>query len=295
MTELVPLLRGEADELEMQLLSSARQDAPSPEARARTLAALGVGGAIVTTAAVTAGSGAAGGGAATAGSATAKLGLAVVVKWVGIGLLAGTVTSVGATAVTSAPGRAVVVEDTEAPAAPAALPAVRAPKVAFAATAEPERARAEEPAAVASASAAPEAAPEPDVAAEVALLDRARGAMARGDSAGRHRCAAKARRRVQERHAESRSGRAAHRSVAGARGQRQSGGRCPGVSRQPRRKPAGGPRAQAAAKGAGGGKARPRTHEGGGFAGARARARRPRAGAGGPRHGLVSGAVARFS
>ncbi|MCA9593857.1 MAG: hypothetical protein KC776_11120 [Myxococcales bacterium] len=184
MTELVPLLRGEADELEMQLLSSARQDAPSPEARARTLAALGVGGAIVTTAAVTAGSGAAGGGAATAGSATAKLGLAVVVKWVGIGLLAGTVTSVGATAVTSAPGRAVVVEDTEAPAAPAALPAVRAPKVAFAATAEPERARAEEPAAVASASAAPEAAPEPDVAAEVALLDRARGAMARGDSAG---------------------------------------------------------------------------------------------------------------
>ena len=41
MTELVPLLRGEADELEMQLLSSARQDAPSPEARARTLAALG--------------------------------------------------------------------------------------------------------------------------------------------------------------------------------------------------------------------------------------------------------------
>ena len=118
----------------------------------------------------------------TAGSATAKLGLAVVVKWVGIGLLAGTVTSVGATAVTSAPGRAVVVEDTEAPAAPAALPAVRTPKVAFAATAEPERARGE--VAVASASAAPEAAPEPDVAAEVALLDRARGAMARGDSAG---------------------------------------------------------------------------------------------------------------
>ncbi len=106
-----------------------------------------------------------------------------MVKWVGIGLLAGTVTSVAANAITSAPTRATLANDSalDAPAQPAALPTAATPKAAFAATAEPERAAA---ATAARASSQPEEeAPANDVAAEVALLDRARKAVTQGDSA----------------------------------------------------------------------------------------------------------------
>jgi TolA-binding protein len=136
-------------------------------------------GGAATTGAAAAGTGA----AATAGGATAKLGAALVVKWVGIGLLAGTVTSVGANAVTSPPTRSTLANDSalDAPAKPAALPTAATPKAAFAATAEPELAAA---ATAPAPSAAPaEEAPANDVAAEVALLDRARKAVSQGDSA----------------------------------------------------------------------------------------------------------------
>ncbi len=81
------LLNGEATSFEKAMIRSGRTETPPAHSKTRAMAALGVGGAMVSSAAqVGAGSGAVAGGIATAG----KVGLGLLVgKWIGVGVMVG--------------------------------------------------------------------------------------------------------------------------------------------------------------------------------------------------------------
>lgn len=200
MTDPRPLIENEADAFERELLRAASADAPSPGARARTLAALGIGGTIAASAAAanaatavgeasaalgtsavaagsTAASSAAAGGAATTASAGGTL---LIAKWVGVGVFAGAVTA-GTTAALTAPGAS----DTTGAAATTASfdPAPRAvvpPRVRPAPPAATATIAPDESVKAKGAKPSGSAPPLPDVAAEVRSLGKARDALERG-------------------------------------------------------------------------------------------------------------------
>ena len=171
-----------ASSLGLTLLSAGRDEWPSDEALARTLTAVGAGAAVVAaTGAAVAGAGVSAGTAAKGSAVLVSFGS--VMKWLGVGALSGFVVAGVAHGVTPAPAPRAVVERP----VPAAPPVARA--------AEPARAR--EPKAELASPPADEA-PKPVVirpaphesdepalsnaplAAEVALVDRARAALASG-------------------------------------------------------------------------------------------------------------------
>ncbi len=177
-------------EEERELLRSAELDAPPTGARGRTLVALGVGGA-VTTAAVVSGSAQAAQALAAPSTALSTAGVAagggkalVVAKWILF------VTATGAASGAAWHYRAEIVPPPIA--APAAAPAAPAAKARAAAP--------EQPSTPVAASATPDAASEPsrspaaplasanhaepDLAEEIASLDRARRASERRDFSG---------------------------------------------------------------------------------------------------------------
>src|SRR5262245_14814256 len=82
------LIEESGSELELALLRSAKEDAPSPHARRRTLMALGLGAGLVT--------------ASSSTAAASITGLALV-KWVGLGVLGGALVVGGVQQATHAP------------------------------------------------------------------------------------------------------------------------------------------------------------------------------------------------
>ncbi|MBX3125299.1 MAG: hypothetical protein KF718_01210 [Polyangiaceae bacterium] len=202
MTEPRPLLQGSADELEAALLGSARSDGPAPGACAKLVLALGASGATAAAAGAAEAAGsssltaAASPGAVSAGTASvANASLLSLGKWLGAGLLVGSVASTAATATFSAgpaPKRAAPITATLPPAPareaklavtpslakegpPTDLPSddVEAPP--------PAAANVARSSAIAG-SATPRApARDADIVVELSLLDDARKALARGD------------------------------------------------------------------------------------------------------------------
>ncbi|MEZ4221077.1 MAG: hypothetical protein R3B13_09110 [Polyangiaceae bacterium] len=196
MTELVPLMHEDPDAFERELLSSARIDIPGSDGKAKLLAALGVGtaavaaaqGALAATATseVAAGATAAGAGSAASGAtgaavastAVGKVATLSLVKWLGVGALAGTVLSTGTVMVM--PGRVPTPHTVAAVARPVetapAAGQVAAPK-STAPTAAVDEADVVVPQPPSSVHAA--AAP----ASELELMDDARSAVLAGDAA----------------------------------------------------------------------------------------------------------------
>jgi pilus assembly protein FimV len=173
--------------LAAELLRSANDEQPGDAGVQSTLAALGITGAILSTTSV-AGASLAGAQAGVAGAGTSKaVGAALLVKWIGIGVVGG-VGIAGAAAVVSAPAAQ------PAPASVASVPAARVVALASAPLAEPaptvSAAPPLEPLLTApvvvprSSVGAPLASAEIEVgaplAAEVALVDRARSLLAAG-------------------------------------------------------------------------------------------------------------------
>ena len=167
------------------LLSAGRDEWPSDEALARTLTAVGAGAAVVAvTGAAVAGAGVSAGTAAKGSIALVSFGS--VMKWLGVGALSGVVVAGVAHGVTPEPSPRAVVERH----VPAAAPAARAPEPARAR--EPKAELAPPPADEAPkplvSRAAPRESEDPalsnaPLAAEVALVDRARAALASGSPA----------------------------------------------------------------------------------------------------------------
>jgi hypothetical protein len=202
MTSLTRLRDGDATDVERALLDSSLEDAPSASSRRQTLLALGLaagaGGALAPTAAHAAVKIASGG--KSAGTITAL----ALAKWLGTGAAVGAVTA-ACIATATTPGL-LFRKDPPPVTAPASTPTAPVARNAPAARpAEPESAEEAEPAPAASAPshaafpsgapaaeepfeaesapvAARPAAPGTDVVAEVASLDRVRGALARGDA-----------------------------------------------------------------------------------------------------------------
>jgi hypothetical protein len=158
-------------------------EGPSEEARAKTLAALGV----AATGAAAAGLAAGAGKTASIAPKAAGLGVGTLLKWL----------AVGVAAVATTAGAAVVVTRASAPRVAVSAPVPIATNVTSAASAFATTATTAAPAVTASASpttdlpsapplAAPPvaSAPKPTLADEVALVDRARSALASGDFGG---------------------------------------------------------------------------------------------------------------
>jgi hypothetical protein len=203
------------DDLAGSILRAALDDEPNEHALKATAAALGVSGAIGGALA-----GAAAPGTAASSSAASKVGAAVLFKWLGIGLVSATAVAGGASWLTrhspkhaaravqavaphavSAP-RAQVTPGKSLPVVPPETqvvepaPAAVAPQSNAPHTPLPERARSAAAAAVPQASATPSAAfaspagsaapspaqsPPASLGADLAMLDRARQALTRGD------------------------------------------------------------------------------------------------------------------
>jgi len=173
----------EGDELTRSLLRSARDDAPSPHARRKTVVALGLAsgvGATVTAATAT----------STASTLAKSSATAALLKWIGVGVLGGVVT-VGAVEVVQSKSAPVVT--TTAQTAPNAVPP--SPKAIKAAAPAQPRAADEPPAAETPAQAvepparpagAPKASAKPaekaSLADEVAAIDAARVALGSGNA-----------------------------------------------------------------------------------------------------------------
>jgi hypothetical protein len=171
-------LRLAGNELEQELLSSALGDAPEPAARDRLIAGLGIGTAVVATAAQSAALGT-GLGAGVKTTVAGKLTVLGIAKWVSGGLVAGAITA-GALGHASAPRRPLPPPDQARPAA--ALGAVvdrskPARPVAAPAVEEPAPPPAQPPPSVA---ALPDQAPAPSVTDEIHSLDQARAELAGG-------------------------------------------------------------------------------------------------------------------
>jgi hypothetical protein len=181
MSEPQRLLQEEqgGDELTRSLLRSARDDAPAPHARQKTMIALGLAGGVGAT--VTAAT-------ATSTAATLAKGSASValLKWIGVGVLGGVVT-VGAVAVVQSRNSAApsVAPSVKTAANPAPIEPAPIQTAAPAAEPAPSAAPIEEPAA--KPAEAPKASAKPaektSLADEVAALDVARVALASGNAA----------------------------------------------------------------------------------------------------------------
>lgn len=190
MTEPQRLLDGAGDDVQRALLSSARNDGPSAQAMRRCLVALSLGGAAAATAATASAATLAkasvppAASAASAATGATTAGISVLVKWVGIagiGALAtwGAVSQVGGDA-------PMVLTSTVVP-APIEVPAATPPEPAGQLPVAEEEAPIEEAAEVAApVQAKPTrniptpgspAQKPPDLAAEVAALDKARKQM----------------------------------------------------------------------------------------------------------------------
>jgi len=204
MSRIVPLLGGDATDVERWLLDSARDDAPGPSAREAAVLALAAGVTAATSSAAAGLPGAAAmgtAGAASGAKATGSVLSVAVLKWLAVGAAAGAVVSTVATVATrpppASPTRAVVSPPPRGPAAAlieraarAAVPALRADE---ATTLHPapdipsmtSTARASAPPGaitIVPPAPAPEAPAESDsVVDEVASLDRARAALAARD------------------------------------------------------------------------------------------------------------------
>ena len=173
-----------SDGLGSTLLRAGRDDFPSDEALAKTLAAVGAGAAALAISGAAAGAG-------VGSSALAKGGVAVVsfgsvAKWLGIGVLSGAVVAGVAHEVTApaASPHEVVLNAKPTPALPAPNAVRTKPKAALAPLPEPT---AEPPKPVAAPRPESESVGEPErvpLAAEVALVDRARATLGAGNPAG---------------------------------------------------------------------------------------------------------------
>jgi hypothetical protein len=176
--------------LAAQLLQAGGDEQPGAAGIERTLAALGVSGALLTTAA-TAGASAAG----VAGSGAKVVTATLLAKWIGVGVLGG-VTLSGAAALLSGPAAPASPQASQVSAALPKVPPVVAPPSAVAPRVEvPLPTLAESAAAVAAPVVAPSlAAPAPPVsndvvvevgaplAAEVTFIDSARALLASGQA-----------------------------------------------------------------------------------------------------------------
>lgn len=191
------ILDGGGDELAMTLLRAAKDDRPGADAKVQTLAALGLGAAVVGTAATaTAGTAVklgAAGGVATAAGTTKSTVAVVVAKWLLLGALGGGLVAGSAVALDDAPQTATLTtaqgiseckgaaEQIVARAKSAALS--ETPAVESAHEEAPTPAAAIEPKADARAAApvnkASKSTPE-GLAEELALIDKARVAVASG-------------------------------------------------------------------------------------------------------------------
>jgi hypothetical protein len=195
------LLDGDAGALEQTLLRAAKRDQPASDARHRAAIAIGLatGAAAATTAGtaaagvlgaeaasgaagaagVTGISGAAGAAGAAGAGAAAKVasagGAIVVAKWIGIGLATSAIAVTAVRATVTHEPEAIAVHVAPAPSAPRAPEPLALPPVAVAAPASLD------PPAPSTAPPAPTRAPAPSIGEEVALLDRARAALAEGD------------------------------------------------------------------------------------------------------------------
>ena len=192
MSEMRRLLDSEMDELGDELLRSALDDGPRAGSRERLLVSLGVGGATMlaaTTAQAVAGAAASGTTAAAVGGAAgaaaqggASITALAVTKWIGIGVVAGAVTTGAVTGVSElakeSPAGVAPPPVTQPADTAARAPAIKRSKpFGGAVEAQPEERPAQpEPPSPASAPAA-----SPSVASEVMVLDRAREALRRGD------------------------------------------------------------------------------------------------------------------
>jgi hypothetical protein len=183
--------------LAAQLLRASAEEEPSEASLHRTLAALGVSGAVLTTTSA-AGAAAAAGGAQLTSAASAGAGKTVtallLVKWVGVGVVGG-VSLAGAAAVVTSPAVAPAPREVSSVQAPrrAAARVASSPSASPVAPLREMTLRAPEPEPAPAPPLAPRALPSrresdvaapPDVgvplAAEVALVDRARALLAQG-------------------------------------------------------------------------------------------------------------------
>jgi hypothetical protein len=172
-----------ASTLGLTLLRAGRDEWPSDAAVSRTIAAVGAGAAVVAVASGAAGASAA---VATAKSSVALVSFGSVMKWLGMGALGGIVVAGVAHGVTPAPARAPIV-------LPSPVVAPLAPTPAVAEEPKPERTvelAASEPIVEAPKPSAPPPAVEraandalerkAPLAAEVAMVDRARASLVSG-------------------------------------------------------------------------------------------------------------------
>lgn len=177
MNELRLFIDDGADDLECSLLLSAKDDRVPDGAPERALSALGVAAPIIAQGAAGA-AGAAGGAAAVKGASAVGV---VVVKWLGIGLLAGAVTGGALVAVSSRHASSAAHAPT-----PVAFHFAReqSPPIRQGPLVPPPPALADSAAPSAdTGTAAPSAEPAAqDVSKELALLDRARKALGTGDA-----------------------------------------------------------------------------------------------------------------
>jgi hypothetical protein len=199
MIDPVRLLDGDGDDVERTLLRSALDDKGSRAARARALAVFGAGGSGLVASTSAAQASVATAPTSFAATSVAKVTAGALVKWIGTGVVVGTLSAAGIHAVAdsgAAPPRAMLAPVSERraalPPAPSVTPAgaqpatVEAPKVA---TPEPSARPAERRAsgtsaavAVASNAAFPTEGSDRRLRDELLALERARQALRRGDA-----------------------------------------------------------------------------------------------------------------
>jgi hypothetical protein len=199
MIDPVRLLDGDGDDVERTLLRSALDDNGSPAARARALAVFGAVGSGLVASTSAAQASVATASTSSAAASVAKVTASALVKWIGTGVVVGTLSAAGIHAVAdsgAAPPRAMLAPVSERraalPPAPSIAPAraqpatVEAPKVG---TPEPSARLAELRAsgtgaavAVASNAAFPAEGSDRRLRDELLALERARQALRRGDA-----------------------------------------------------------------------------------------------------------------
>ena len=130
MEDPIRLCEQSSDELALMLLEAGRQDAPSATRLNGMLGAIGAAGATLATSAAAAE--VAAGAAATAAGAQSSLPIAILVKWTGIGVLAGLATTLGVSALNRERSDAAHVSSSTQDVAPADLERVHRPSAASA-------------------------------------------------------------------------------------------------------------------------------------------------------------------
>jgi hypothetical protein len=169
------LHEGSGSELLRTMISAAREEQPSTRALQRTLLAVGTGAAVISA-------------SAAAGGASSSTSFAAILKWVGIGATAGFVTAGAAVQIDerltpSAPASVAVSPNSVAQSPPEIEVPVRPSPPAATEQVEPEPRSARRPTAAAPLAAEQQLEEDdPSLNAEVAALDRARKALASGQT-----------------------------------------------------------------------------------------------------------------